>query len=142
MVFSNTLYSGITTSGKETFGTYNPKISAGDYIRNKTATTTFCNINLCKKKVPVLNNTDLLMLKRSYLLSLNNKHDKNNLTSGLETQIDLENQNVIENKSGVTPSTLDKLKVPYLEYVIDASGSLFGNTTCGLNNINNFRIPN
>ena len=38
-----------------------------DYIRNKTATTTFCNINLCKKKVPVLNNTDLLMLKRKQM---------------------------------------------------------------------------
>ena len=142
MVFSKTLYSGITTSGKEAFGNYKQKLNAGDYIQNKTSSATYCNANICNKKIPVLSNSDLILLKRAYLLSKQGNANKNNLTNGLVTTIDLNEQNVIENKSGTTPTTLDLTVNPYLEYVIDASGNLFGNTICGINNIENFRIPN
>lgn len=143
MVFSKTLYSGITTTGKEAFGSERNKINAGDYIQNKTAFTIFCNADLCKKKTSISTNSNLILLKRAYLLSKRtNNNNKNNLTSGLNTSIDLGNQRLDESIVVITPSLFNRSGTPYLEYVIDPSGTLFGNTICGINNIENFRIPN
>ena len=142
MVFSKTLYSGITTSGKEAFGTFQNKINAGEYIQNKSANTIFCKVKLCENPKIVMTHRNLFLLKKYYTLKRPSFPDKNNINSGLVTTIDLNNQNVIENNNGTTPTTLDIFSEPYQEYVIDASGSLFGNTICGINNIENFRIPN
>lgn len=142
MVFSNTLYSGITTSGKEAFGTFEKKINAGEYIQNKSVNNMFCKVKLCEKPKILMTNRNLLLLKKYYSLQKPSFSIKNDVNSGLVTTIDLNNQNVIENNSGTTPTTLDVTSEPYREYVIDASGSLFGNTICGINNIENFRIPN
>ena len=142
MVFSKTLYSGITTSGKEAFGTFQNKVNAGEYVQNKSVNTIFCKVKLCESPKILMTHRNLLLLKKYYSIQRPSFPTKNDVNSGLVTTIDLNEQNVIENKSGTTPTTLDVSVEPYIEYVIDASGSLFGNTICGINNIENFRIPN
>ena len=48
---------------------------------------------------------------------------------------------VIEDLSGnQVPSTINTDVIPYLEYNVDPSGNLFGNTVCGFNNYVKYMI--
>ena len=50
---------------------------------------------------------------------------------------------VIADFSGnVVPSTITQSAIPFLDYNIDPSGVLFGNTICGANNYVSFMVYN
>jgi hypothetical protein len=147
MYNSKTTYSGTTTNGRQTFGQSSTNQTAGDYISNKKAQATFCNSKICLPKTPTSNQSNYLLLKKANYIRYSgatNPHgeNKNDLASGLTTTIDLLNVPVIQNNAGESPTTISTSSVPYLTYVIDPSGVMFGNTICGLNDINNFRIIN
>ena len=147
MYHSNTIYSGTTTNGKQAFGQSSTTQAAGDYISNKKANLISCNSKTCLPKTPTRNQSNYLLLtKANYIKYANVTNprgsDKNNLVSGLTTTIDLLNVPVIQNNAGESPTTISTSVIPYLTYVIDPSGVMFGDSICGLSDINDFRVPN
>jgi hypothetical protein len=144
MYNSKTTYSGTTTNGRQTFGQSSPNQTAGDYILNKKTKSTFCNSRTCLPKTPTINQSNYLLLKKANYIKYSDAQgsSKNDLASGLTTTIDLLNVPVIQNNAGTSPATISTSSVSYLTYAIDPSGVMFGNTICGLNDINNFRIIN
>jgi hypothetical protein len=57
----------------------------------------------------------------------------------LVTKLNLTNIPVIQqNKPYTVPAYLNKTAIPYLDYTIDPSGNLFGNTICGIDNFQNY----
>ena len=64
------------------------------------------------------------------------------LNINLITKLDLTNVPVIQNFiNNDIPTTIVLTSIPYLEYNIDPSGNLFGNTICGINNYEKYRVP-
>ena len=131
-------YSGSGNSnGKETFGQFRRVQNASDYTLSKKAKSTYCRQSNCLPKTSTLNNGDYL-LKHFYEID-SIRSIKTDLTNGLITKLDLKGVSVIKNKqTGESPTTLSKTSVTYLDYTIDPSGTLFGNTICGLNNYQNY----
>jgi hypothetical protein len=147
MYHSKTTYSGTTTNGKQTFGQSSTTQDASDYISNKKANLISCNSKTCLPKTPTRNQSNFLLLTKSNYLKYANVtnpwgSNKNNLVSGLTTTIDLLDVPVIQNTSGVSPTSISTSAIPYLTYVIDPSGVMFGDSICGLNDINDFRVLN
>ena len=103
-----------------------------------------CNSKICLPKTPAINQSNYLLLKKANYIKYSNAQgsSKNYLASGLTTTIDLLNVPVIQNDTGDSPTTISTTSIPYLTYVIDPSGVMFGNNICGLNDINDFRIIN
>jgi len=141
-----------TTPGKGAFGKTKPIINSGDYILNKKAKHTYCNISLCRPGNVVVKQSDLLLLRKSnYLYNKCNSYNfnKTNLNINLYTKMDLTGVNVISNfKTGVYPTSIIPLTTAntlflgqnpyYTLYKTDPCGELFGNSTCGINNYQNF----
>jgi len=144
----NLSYSGSKiTSGKETFGQFTQVQNASNYISNKKAKNTYCRQNPCLPNT-VSNQGDYLLLKKANYLKYFNGEDnirasKTNLTNGLITKLDLKDVSVIKNtNTGKSPTAVSSDVIPYLTYIIDPSGSLFGNNVCGLNNFENYVVYN
>jgi hypothetical protein len=143
-----------TPPARSAFGVNNAVQNAGDYILNKTSKRSFCNISLCKPANNVDTQSDLLKLRKSNYLynrcSSNTIHDlkffnKSNLNVNLFTKMDLTGVKVIGNSQrGDTPTSINIADAcpPYIVYTIDPCGVLFGNTTCGINNYQNFIVYN
>jgi len=147
MYHSNTTYSGTTINGKKSFGQSSESRSAGDYILTKKANLISCNSKTCLPKTPTINQSNyLLLIKANYIkyakVTNPSGSNKNNLVSGLSTTIDLLDVPVIQSTSGKSPTTISTSVNPYLTYVLDPSGVMFGDSVCGLNDINDFRILN
>ena len=53
-------------------------------------------------------------------------------------KLNLSDVPIIIDTSGNYPAYLDVTSIPYLDYTIDPSGNLFGNTICGTNNFQNY----
>jgi hypothetical protein len=140
MVFIPKSYTGITyTTGKEAFGQFRRVQNASDYISSKKAKNIYCRQNSCFPKTTTLSKGDYLL---KYFYEVDSLRSiKTDLANGLITKLDLKGVSVIKNtQTGKSPTTISKDSVPYLNYTIDPSGSLFGNTTCGLNNFENYLI--
>ena len=147
-----------SASGKSAFGIFNEAQDAGDYTRNKTATTSFCspvNFNTINKTTNnrfTSENQRLLFNKSYYLNTVPiSSFNKSNLASNLITKLDLQSLDssvvpVIQ-LNGI-PSTVPTTivitseTVPYIDYTIDPCGNLFGNTICGINNYRNYLVYN
>jgi len=130
-----------TSSGRSAFGVNTAVQNAGDYIANKKAKRSHCNISLCKPANKLANQSDLLLLRKSnYLFNKCNSFtfNKSNLNVNLFTKMDLTGVKVIS----PTPIDLSISCPPYLAYTVDPCGLLFGNTTCGINNYQNFVVYN
>lgn len=142
---STTIYSGISTLGRETFGQLNSGDTSGDHIRTKNVQTIYCNPSRCTR---VSNYNELNALRNSFRAKyLSNKNtiqsQKNGLVSGLYTELDLNSVNVMSNSTtNVSPTSISLTSIPYLDYNIDPSGKLFGNNLCGLNNFINYKVSN
>jgi len=142
---SKTIYSGQTTLGNPAFGQLKNSTPAGNYIYTNRVRYQYCNPSRCVK---VKNYAELNALNASYRVKYRRNQNtiqsqKNNLIYSLYTELDLKNVDVISNSTtNVTPTSITTSSIPYLEYNIDPSGNLFGNTTCGLNNFINYRIGN
>ena len=145
MSFRIPIYYGITRLGRESFGNNNNTYSSQDYVQQKKKQTFFLLNNrvinnrsknyeeFYIKKVPYINATT-----QKYK---NLKDNKNNLSSGLNTKLDLNNLNIISNStSGIAPTTLSATDNAFMSYNIDPSGSILGNNICRLNNFNNYKV--
>ena len=136
-----------TNNGYRTFGQFNEPDDAGNYIYKKKAKTVFCNPNLCKPSITVNTQENLRLLKTSNFLkyySCSNSFNKANLNINLITVLDLSGVPVIQQQEPpfACPTPINILSVPYINYTIDPSGNLFGNTTCGLNNYVRYMLYN
>lgn len=131
-------------SAKPSFQSNKESKDAGFYIANKSASNTFCNTSYCNKTTR--NYEQLYALKNSSLIKKNicePSFDKTNLNINLFTKLDLQNVCVIKsNKTETCASSIDPYSLFFLDYTVDPSGVLFGNTECGVNNFENFLVPN
>ena len=139
-------------SGKSAFGQLNEPLDGGEYILNKKAKSTYCSPNICHPNTNIGSQSNLLMLKKANTLKFNpflSNFDKANLYINLYTKLDLEGVCTISDLSGNCPVAITTT-VPYInptvpnfdKYVIDPSGNLFGNTTCGINNYVDYMVYN
>jgi hypothetical protein len=147
MYNTKTTYSGSTTNGSQAFGHSSTSQNASDYILNKKTNLITCKSKMCLPKTPTINQSNYLLLKKTNYIRYSNATNplgssKNYLASGLTTTIDLLNVPVIQTTAGESPTPISTSSIPYLTYLIDPSGVMFGNSICGLNDINNFRIIN
>lgn len=140
-----------TYPARPTFGVLNAPLDAGEYIKNKRAIATFCSANVCKPSRAVNTQSNLLMLNKANYLNFYQAQDinKTNLYINLLTTLDLSGVPVLQNNLSpfTVPATLidpDSLTVldPFQLYLIDPSGNLFGNTTCGIYNFENYLVYN
>ena len=139
---SNTIFSGITTSGKKTFGQPKESTNAQDYIISKKNKLLNCDLN-CNtiRNARVTNYSQLY--GRNNITSVPNTYNvksvKNDLVSGLFTEVDLNNINIISSaETNQSPTPISINNIPYLKYKLDPNGRLFGETRCGINNIINY----
>ena len=89
------------------------------------------------------------LLRTAKYIDRNNNRlsfNKNNLNINLITKLDLTNVCVIEDASGNVCANygIIYVEIPnfYNRYIIDPSGQLFGNTSCGVNNFLNYLVYN
>ena len=133
-----------TTSGKSAFGVFSEPQTAGDYLYNKKAKATFCIANKCATRVN--SESNLLLLNRAKKLKYypcQNYFNKANLNVNLISKLDLKDVPVVSNiDTNISPTTITKNNIPFLDYNIDPNGFLFGNTICGVNNYVSFMIYN
>jgi hypothetical protein len=133
-----------TTSGKASFGVFSEPQTAGDYIYDKKAKTTYCLANKCVPNKSINTQSNLLLLNRANKLKYYpcvNFFNKANLNVNLITKLDLKDIPVIENAiNNKVPTNINPSDIPFLDYNIDPSGVLFGNTICGINNFVSFMV--
>lgn len=109
-----------SSSANKAFGVFLESKDAGDYIRKKKLKTAYKVFDCCP-----------------YQYAIN----KGNLNINLISKLDLANVPVIQNFStGDVPTTISTSSVPFMDYNIDPSGNLFGNTTCGINNFEKYLV--
>jgi hypothetical protein len=150
MAYSFKLVQGINP-GRAAFGVFNESLEAGEYILNKKAKATFCRPDVCKGNKKVGSQGQLLLLNKSNYLHYYtnpNSYNPSQLNSNLVTTLDLSGVPVMQSNSPPfeTPTPIkphtDPTSRPYLDYIIDPSGNLFGNTQCGIYNFLNYRVYN
>ena len=128
--------------GKNTFGVLKESKEAGEYILKKKAITTFCSPNVCTPSRTVVTQSNRLLLKKAnaiYFGVCQDPYNTANLNINLVTVLDLSGVPVIQqNDPYAVPAQLDVTSIPYLDYIIDPCGNLFGNTICGTNNYQNY----
>lgn len=126
------------SSANKAFGVFSESQNAGDYTYNKKARASYCQSNLCTRSLTVGSENNYLLYKRSNKLSVYpclNSINKANLNINLITAMKLTNVPVIQEFSTEdVPTTITTTATPFLDYNIDPSGNLFGNTICGINN--------
>ena len=131
--------------GKNTFGVLKESQDAGQYILNKTASTSFCIPNVCVPSRTLASQSSRLILRKAnriYFSRCQDPYNTANLNINLVTVLDLSGVPVIIDVSGNYPTNLDVTSIPYLDYTIDPSGNLFGNTVCGADNYQNYLLFN
>lgn len=137
-----------TYPARPTFGVNVGVQNAGDYILQKKAKRSYCNVSLCKPINNVKSQSDLLTLNKSnYLFNkcISRSFNKTNLNVNLFTKLDLKDVKVIADTStGQSPVFINLVtkNPPYITYTIDPCGTLFGNTICGVNNFQNYVVYN
>ena len=128
-----------TYMGKNTFGVLKEPIPAGDYTINKGALEWFCPPNICARNRTGVTQSNYLLLKRAKALYVNDLYNPADLNMNLVTQLDLSGCSIILDNSGnLVPANLSITSIPYLDYTIDPSGVLFGNTICGATNFTEY----
>ena len=154
-----------SVNGKRTFGGFKESSSSSDYVNKKRIQQIFCNSDLKSK---VVSQGDLQLLRRANFskyycpdaidttnlnINLITRLDltgvsviKNNITNASPTPIEAGSSSIVETILALIAAQFDPTlingltqSVPaYLQYTIDPSGALFGNTVCGLNNYTRF----
>ena len=133
--------------GKNTFGVLKESQDAGKYILNKTASTSFCAPNVCVPNRATTSQSSRLILRRAnkiYFSRCQDPYNTANLNINLVTKLNLSGVPVIQQSATPysVPTQLDITSIPYLDYTIDPSGNLFGNTVCGTDNYQNYLVFN
>lgn len=128
-----------TYAGKNTFGVLKEPIQAGDYTTNRGALAWFCPPNICVRNRTGVTQSNYLLLKKAKALYVNDLYNPADLNMNLVTQLDLSGCSIIMDNSGnIVPAKLSITSIPYLDYTIDPSGVLFGNTICGAVNFTEY----
>jgi len=128
-----------TYTGKNTFGVLKESRQAGDYTINKGALAWVCPPNICVRNKTGVTQNNYLLLKRAKALYVNDLYNPADLNMNLVTQLDLSGCSIIlDNIGNVVPADLSTTSIPYLDYTIDPSGVLFGNTICGAVNFTEY----
>jgi hypothetical protein len=106
---------------KKTFRMFKESISSSDYTIQRKAEAQGLHYGFCGNLV--------------------NPYD---LYVNLISKLDLSDVCVIQNNDAPfnCPTTIDPNAVPFLDYEIDPSGTLFGNTMCGVNNFVKLMVYN
>lgn len=133
-----------TSSANRAFGTFSESQTSGDYIFNKKAKTSYCISSNCLPYQNLASSNNLLLYKRAKKLLVYpclNSINKTNLNINLISKLDLSGVPVIQDFSNNNvPSTITTTSIPFLDYHIDPSGNLFGNTICGINNFEHYMV--
>ena len=134
-----------STSANKAFGVFSEPQDAGNYIYNKKTKATYCNAKICTPSLTVGSESNYLLFKRANKLAVYpclNSINKANLNINLITKMDLSgNVPVIQEFStGYVPTTITTTATPFLDYNIDPSGNLFGNTICGIDNFVKYMV--
>jgi hypothetical protein len=128
--------------GKNTFGVLKESQEAGEYVLNKKALASFCPPKICIPSRTITNQSNRLLLRqanRNYYSACRNPYNIANLNINLVTTLDLSGVPIIQqNNPYAIPTNLDVTSIPFLDYTIDPSGNLFGNTICGTDNFQNY----
>jgi hypothetical protein len=135
-------------TAKPAFKQVNESLNAGEYIIKKKLQYSYCAPNIChpNKNISTFNKYYGLRAANTLKFYQNKVFiDESQLYSGLYTKLDLSdlsgNTPVISSLTGTFPVTIDTSSTsPFLEYNIDPSGNLFGNTTCGIDNYLNYVV--
>ena len=128
-----------TYTGKNTFGVLKESRQAGDYTINKGALAWVCPPNICVRNKTGVTQNNYLLLKKAKALYVNDLYNPADLNMNLVTQLDLSGCSIILDNSGnIVPAHLSIISTPYLDYTIDPSGVLFGNTICGATNFTEY----
>jgi len=140
---------------KPTFKSYQNEMYASDYILNRKLKVQFCSANTksCIQQSRIsnynnygINNSgNLIDFNKVYLYNNKNfkAYDTSNLSVNLYTQLNLKDVNVVQQNYPIkTPTNINPSMNFNENYTIDASGVLFGNTLCGVNNYVNFQETN
>jgi hypothetical protein len=128
-------------SAKKTFGVFLEPMDASEYIYNKKAKASYCLTNNCAPKTHIDTESNLLLFKHSKNLSFfpfKNSINKKNLNINLITKLNLKDVTVVTDLSGNVPVLITSNNIPFLDYNIDPSGNLFGESVCGLYNYVNY----
>jgi hypothetical protein len=132
---------------KPTFAQVIEPLGAGDYILKKKTRYTFCSPNIChpNKNIKTYEKYYGLNYGNRILFNKNNKFNKTQLYYNLYTKLDLSDLSgntpfIFDLSYNTFPALINNTDTPYLEYNIDPSGVLFGNTTCGINNYLNYVV--
>jgi len=134
-----------SSSGGRPFKVFSEPATAGTYIENKKAKASYCIGNTCPVNVKVGSQSNLILFNRANKLKRNQSKcanslifDKTQLYINLVTTLDLSGVAVVVDLSNNIvspyPISISSTATPYLDYNIDPSGNLFGNTICGINN--------
>jgi hypothetical protein len=100
---------------KKAFRSFREPLDASDYIIKRKGKAQNLNYGCCGNMI--------------------NPYD---LYVNLISKLDLKGVTVIQSNNlaslGESPTEIDPNVVPFLDYIVDPSGALFGNTPCGINN--------
>jgi len=133
-----------SSSANKAFGVFLEPQNAGDYIYNKKTISKYCNTNTCRNLFKIGSESDYLLFKRAQKIRrypCSNSINKANLNINLITKLDLTDVPVIQDFSNNdVPTIITRDSIPFLDYNIDPSGNLFGNTICGINNWEHYLI--
>jgi hypothetical protein len=133
-----------SSSANKAFGVFSESQSAGNYIYNKKVKATYCSNTCSPYSMNIGSESNRLIFKTAYKLGVYpclNSIDKSNLNINLITKLDLTNVPVIQNfTTKSVPTTITTSAIPFLDYNIDPSGNLFGNTICGINNWEKYMV--
>lgn len=128
-----------------TFSQIKESLEAREYVSLKKTKYTFCSPNQCHPNKNIYSQSNYLISKTANNLAFHpcSDFDKTQLYINLYSKLDLTdlsgNTPIISDLSGnVFPVNIDTNVTPYLTYNIDASGVLFGNDVCGINNYTNY----
>jgi hypothetical protein len=137
-----------TNSGITTFGVSKEPLFASEYINKKKTIYSLCKKQTCPTVTP---QSDLTSLNKFKNLNCDGANiNSGNLEYNLITRLDLSGVVVIESNKCpgeyISPAIISNCEcdciVPYLNYIIDPNGSLFGNTMCGRNNYREYLVYN
>jgi hypothetical protein len=133
-------------SAKSAFAQFKESSYASDYTTQRKIKSSFCKPDYCRPNKNLYSQSNYMLIKKANNILLHPCDiNKSQLYINLITKMDLSgNIPIVEDLNTNTyPVFIDEnVTRPYLKYHIDPSGNLFGNSVCGINNFENYIVPN
>lgn len=119
------------TFASRTFTQVRESVTAGDYLSQKKAKTTYCSYNVFKPSDHIL-----LCCPKTASVDNANRIDPTQLYRNLYTTLDLTQVSPI-----LQPPMLQPVLSTPMPYAVDPEGLLFGLTPCGLPHYSHYLVP-